>query len=344
MLYNDSQPCGSRYRLGRRRGVCPSCHRRDFKFYVDTLTGEILDSRCGRCNREHSCGYHEPPSHFPEIIRNIMKDTNPASLRRRIAQPQPEPVPAGPPSVIPLTMVEATLGADRMLNSLYRFFLQHYNTSFINDAFREMEVGTARFGGGSPVFWLRDREGNYRSGKVMAYDSATGHRVKSPDTVTVSYAHSLARLPDYNFQACYYGEYNAARYPGGTIFLVESEKSALVLHMMLAALAQAPGRYLAMATSGASSFNVDPSRITDAAYRTSILYNRNVIVIPDADMVDQWKKRALRLKPYLGSLRLLDVRTPPFSLEGSDDIADWILDHGHRLRECFTAICTAPKL
>lgn len=343
MLYNDTQPCGHRYRLGKRRGVCPSCHRRDFKFYVDTLTGEILDSRCGRCNREHSCGYHEPPSHFPEIIRNTMKD-NTTTSRRRKAQPQPEPVPVGPPSLIPRTMVEATLGADPMLNSLYRFFLMHYNESFIMEAFKEMEVGTARFAGGSPVFWLRDRSGDYRSGKVMAYDSKTGHRVKSPDTVTVSYAHSLARLPDYNFQACYYGEYNAARYPGGTIFLVESEKSAVVLRMMMAALAVTPGRYVVMATSGASNFNVDIPRMTDSSYRMSILYNRDLIVIPDADMTDQWKKCAMRLKPYLRSLRLLDVRIAPFYLEDSDDIADWILDHGNRLGECLTAIRTAPRL
>jgi len=272
-----------------------------------------------------------------------MKD-NTTTSRRCKAQPQPEPVPAGPPSVIAPDMVEATLRADLMLNSLYRFFLMHYNESFIMEAFKEMEVGTARFGGGSPVFWLRDRYGNYRSGKVMAYDSKTGHRVKSPDTVTVSYAHTLARLPDYNFQACYYGEYNAARYPDGTIFLVESEKSALVLRMMLAALAVPPGRYIAMATSGASNFNVDIPRMTDPSYRMSILYNRDLIVIPDTDMVEQWKKCAMRLKPYLRSLRLLDVRAAPFDLEGSDDIADWILDHGHRLRECLTAIRTAPRL
>ncbi|MDE6588614.1 MAG: hypothetical protein K2K40_09800 [Paramuribaculum sp.] len=342
MLYHDTQPHGYRYRLGRRRGMCPSCHRRDFKYYVDTLTGEILDSRCGRCNREHSCGYHEPPSHFPDIIQNIMKDTN--LTTRLLARPQPAPATSEPPSLMPLPMVKATLGADRMLNSLYRFFLLHYNTSFIMEAFKEMEVGTARFGGGSPVFWLRDRFGNYRSGKVMAYDSNTGHRVKSHDTVTVNYAHSLARLPGYNFQSCYYGEYNAARYPDGTIILVESEKSALVLRMMLAALSQVPGRYLAMATSGASNFSVDPSRMADPTYRMSILYNRNLIVIPDADMVDRWQKSAMRLKPFLGSLRLLDVRTSPFGLEGSDDIADWILDHGHRLSECLTAIRTAPRI
>ncbi|MDE7151784.1 MAG: hypothetical protein K2O27_05915 [Candidatus Amulumruptor sp.] len=84
--------------------------------------------------------------------------------------------------------------------------------------------------------------------------------------------------------------------------------------------------------------------MADPTYRMSILYNRNLIVIPDADMVDRWQKSAMRLKPFLGSLRLLDVRTSPFGLEGSDDIADWILDHGHRLSECLTAIRTAPRI
>lgn len=241
-------------------------------------------------------------------------------------------------------MVEATLSADLNRNSLFRFLDTHWPHTVLLDAFATMEIGTAKFCGGSPVFWLKDREGNYRSGKVMAYDSTTGHRLKIADRVTVNYAHALARLPDYNFQACYYGEYAAATNQKACLIVVESEKTALLIRLMLSALVTNTHRFEMIATSGASNFGVDPFRLKDPHYRMAVLYNRDLIVIPDADMTERWRQCAERLRPYTRSLRFVDVTAEPFSLVGSDDIGDWILANGTRLRDCLNAICTAPSL
>jgi len=47
--------------------TCPSCNTPGkFTRYVDTDTGEILNDRVGRCDRENSCGYHYTPKMYFE--------------------------------------------------------------------------------------------------------------------------------------------------------------------------------------------------------------------------------------------------------------------------------------
>ena len=42
--------------------ICPNCGRAEFSPYINVHTDEPVDERlCGKCNREHNCGYHMPP-------------------------------------------------------------------------------------------------------------------------------------------------------------------------------------------------------------------------------------------------------------------------------------------
>ena len=52
------------YKGPETRHVCPGCGRpKSFARYVDE-TGNDLDEKVGRCNREVKCGYHYTPSEY----------------------------------------------------------------------------------------------------------------------------------------------------------------------------------------------------------------------------------------------------------------------------------------
>jgi len=52
-----------RYKLDRssKKVICPSCKKKTFVLYIDTLTGEILPENYGRCDRESKCNHKELP-------------------------------------------------------------------------------------------------------------------------------------------------------------------------------------------------------------------------------------------------------------------------------------------
>ena len=51
------------YKGMNTRHHCPGCKNKEKTFvrYIDSLTGNSLDSKFGRCNRESNCGYHVKP-------------------------------------------------------------------------------------------------------------------------------------------------------------------------------------------------------------------------------------------------------------------------------------------
>lgn len=302
-----------RYRLGKKTGRCPACGRHTFKYYIDTLTGEIADPACGRCNREINCRYH-------------CKPTNPQSSRsspRSLSSPSSLISPAQPCRISGLVFRQS-LRLDPAFNSLLRYMAGIFGLDRARRSMELMDVGSARAFGGSPVFWLRDRSGEIRSGKVMAYDPATGHRIKTPGAPTTTWVHTLLGLKKFRFEACFFGEYNAARHPGRRIVVVESEKTAV---MIKAALLGTPGEevYEPVATGGASNLlNVDPALMLSPSYKLRFLYGRHVTIVPDADMVDRWRASARAITPYCESVSIVDVTDPPYSLTGSADIADYL--------------------
>ena len=85
---------------------------------------------------------------------------------------------------------------------------------------------------GSIIYWQLDFNGNARSGKIMQYDAATGHRVKNSHAV--GWVHSkliqTGRLTDdFVLSQCLFGEHLLHSDPIDNVAaIVESEKSALL--------------------------------------------------------------------------------------------------------------------
>ena len=84
----------------------------------------------------------------------------------------------------------------------------------------------------SIIYWQLDFNGNARSGKIMQYDAATGHRVKNSHAV--GWVHSkliqTGRLTDdFVLSQCLFGEHILHSDPiDNVVAIVESEKSALL--------------------------------------------------------------------------------------------------------------------
>ncbi len=302
-----------RYSLGRRTAVCPACHRRTFKPYVDHATGREIGSEVGRCNREYKCAYHLTP-------RQYFSDH--PSVERRDTETWQPPEPA-PPSFIDMTVCDRGLrqfSSDR----LYRFLERHFGTEATRAAFTRYEVGTAAYGGSSTVFWLIDRDNRVRSGKVMTYDELTGRRIRKSDgRGQIVYAHTLLGLKDFNYVGCMFGEHLATAFTDRRVVLVESEKTALILECCQCAAGRSD--YVFVATGGVSGLSLRPEMMDDPNYRLHFIRGRRVILLPDADMVGRWQQESMKLLPYARSVKVVDVRREPFSLTGSEDIGDYAL-------------------
>src|SRR5450432_1223373 len=77
------------YKAPSSRHTCPSCgHKREFTFYVDTLTGDRLPEQYGKCNRTDNCGYHLDPYNEKYDPENKVKHAGMAKVNKPV-----KPVP-----------------------------------------------------------------------------------------------------------------------------------------------------------------------------------------------------------------------------------------------------------
>src|SRR5574344_15760 len=173
-------------------------------------------------------------------------------------------------------------------------------------------IGSTRNGG--IIYWQLDFNGNVRSGKIIQYDAATGHRVK--DGYSVDWVHSkLIRMgklsEDFVLSQCLFGEHLLhSDNINNVVAIVESEKSALLGSLVYP-------EYTWLATGG--KCNLSP-------YKTSALVNRTVILFPDVDAYDEWKERARHLflpKRVIVSDLLQRIATDE-ERKKKIDIGDWL--------------------
>lgn len=215
------------------------------------------------------------------------------------------------PSNTPTETMHMTL-RNYGLNPLHLFLVGKFDKEKVDNAYTLYNVGTASYGGGATVFWQVDIDGQVRGGKVMVYDSATGHRSHAKGA---SWAHSLMKTPDYHLKQCLFGEHLLTANPYKPVALVESEKTCLIGHILMPDM-------LWLATGGkAGCFNQEACRV---------LEGRDVLVIPDLGAMDDWRKKTnLILKPICKSVKIYEdlerIATPEQRAAGLD-IADFLLE------------------
>ena len=212
-----------KYRLGNRY-TCPNCERkRCFTRYIDDEGEVSFPDNVGKCDHEHSCGYHyTPKDYFREHPDFLSKDKLPYPTRKNI---QPKVVEK-PISDIANAIMERSL-SHYGINPLYQYLFKVFGEQETERLMKMYHVGTSYKWGGSTIYWQVDKDDKVRTGKVMLYNPKDGHRVKEPRSY-VGWAHAFLHLPDFNLCQCFFGEHLLAQHPTMSVAIVESEKTAII--------------------------------------------------------------------------------------------------------------------
>ena len=250
-----------RYHLDKtsKKFNCPKCGKKRFVKYIETETGHYSESQYGRCDRETSCGYIMYPNNNSIINYNYVA---------------PPPVI---PSYIEKEILQKTL-TKYEINPLITYLYRHYSEDEVINSFKKYQVGTSKMYNGATVFWQMDNTGNIRTGKIMAYDIATGGRIKDENISYVNWVHSALKKPNYNLKQCLFGLHllndNIKQ-----VAIVESEKTAIIMSI------ESPN-YTWMSTGTISGFKYE---------YLAPLKGKAIIAFPDKGGYAQWQKTAEKL-------------------------------------------------
>ena len=298
-----------KYHPGSKK-TCPQCDRRAcFTRYVDTSGDYVFPEHVGRCDHEHSCGYHFSPSDYfrenPEesisLSRKHVITTNNLSVT----------IKEQPPSFIDRSIMEQTL-SHYAINPLYTFLARCMGKEEADRLCSLYRIGTSRKWGGAAVFWQVDYNGRVRTGKIMLYDATTGKRVKHPHS-HVCWVHTEMRLKDYHLFQCFFGEHLLPLYPDWKVLVVESEKTAVIASHFMPDV-------LWIATGGKNGCFNERAVIA--------LAGRDVVLMPDLGATQEWQARLPMLDKVCRSVSVNDILETIATEEQRSqglDIADFLL-------------------
>ena len=324
---NDLKYHLQKYAGMNSRHTCPQCgHKKEFTLYVDERNVPI-DESCGRCNRER-CGYHlTPAEYFKEHPSNDRADF--ATWK------QPEPVKVAPVSYLPSTLLAAD--THRSKNNLFRFMAKEFGEAEANRVFDAYRVGTSRHwrnnDGLATTFPQIDNKGRLCQLKVMAYNPATGKRMKKQDHAELwsdkaqKYIHDSRPMDkiwfagktllgnyEANMQQTFFGCHLVKEV--SRVGIVESEKSALICSILMPEITW-------IATGGCNGCKWTETTVFQP------LSGKRVVLYPDAGMLAKWEEKAAILRS-----NGIDV-TVSRACEGLPDnwdVADVLLRERHAKR------------
>ena len=297
------------------RWTCPQCGRKHcFAPYVDD-DNKPAGEEYGRCDHESSCGYVKYPPTEDNSWRNPpdwsrYRQNKPKSFS--LKKPEPVKEPAGGYYTIPRDIVLKTVRTNP-LSDFLRFLTTIFDNEIILHLVREYFIGVTK--DGDVIFYQIDLKGRIRGGKIMKYDSVTGHRIKDPAAKNpVNWVHvpmlRKGLLPEgWTMTQCLFGEHLLTKYAERVVCLVEAEKTAIICAGMMP-------EFIWLATGGKSGFND----------RVEVLDGRKVIAFPDVDAYDQWCEKAAE-RPYLDITvsDYLQQNATEEELNSGADIADLLI-------------------
>ena len=102
------------------------------------------------------------------------------------------------------------------INPMFNYLSGLFGNKETMRIFNIYKVGTAKKWGGSTVYWQIDYNGNVRTGKIMLYDSETGHIIKEPRNY-ITWVHTALHYDDFNLKQCFFGEHLLSVYPNKSV-------------------------------------------------------------------------------------------------------------------------------
>ena len=307
----------SRYHLQKYAGIssrhtCPACERpRCFTLYIDD-NGNALHPTVGRCDHESSCGYHRTPRQYfhdhPEHRHFVIPSER--SESRNLHHDRHARPDRASPGIIPQSLIPPPSRSNHLITYLKTMIPSSAIDRIIAD-YRLASTPDQAI-----IFLQIDQDNQCRTGKIMQYNPATGHRIKDPDKPgRINWLHSILKRkkqlpPDWQLTQCLFGEHLLPQHQDKTVALVESEKTAIICSAMMP-------QYLWLATGGKSGLTSE---------RLSSLKGRKIIVFPDIDAFKDWQQKIFTF-PHLDIRisRLLEDNATPADRAAHIDLADWII-------------------
>ncbi len=307
------------YTNSSSRHTCPACGRpKCFTLYISP-DGQPLHSTVGRCDHESSCGYHLTPRQYfrenPEHRRFVIPSKRPShchfdqAKRVKKSPHRHGRLDRPSPGIIPPTLIPPPSGDNHLITYLKTLLPSSAIDRIIAD-YRLASTPDQAI-----IFLQIDQDNQCRTGKIMQYNPATGHRIKDPDKPgRINWLHSILKRkkqlpPDWQLTQCLFGEHLLPQHQDKTVALVESEKTAIICSAMMP-------QYLWLATGGKSQFN----------NRLTVLKGRKIIAFPDIDAYHDWLRRTTDF-PHL-DLKvsdLLEKHATPADRAAHIDLADWLI-------------------
>jgi hypothetical protein len=304
-----------RYKLEPYKGIktrhhCPSCQHNDktFSLYIDMETGQHIDPKVGRCNRENNCGYHYTPKQYFQDNNTILDVLQPKGLKPKTVVPPLKPV-----SFIAVQVFKASLkNLDE--NNFVKFLVDLFGVEVANQVVGKYFIGTSKHWNGATVFWQIDLNGKVRTGKIMLYNASNGKRIKEPFS-HISWVHRVLDKRDYNLQQCLFGEHLLTD-KTKPVAIVESEKTAVIASIYLP-------QFIWLAVGSLTNLTVQ---------KCSALKGRTVTLFPDLCGFEKWNEKVMELS-HLTSFTvsdLLERKATQSEKKQGLDLADYLIRFDYR--------------
>ncbi|MEE1149021.1 MAG: DUF6371 domain-containing protein [Alistipes sp.] len=309
-----------RYQLERYRGratrhTCPRCGRKhSFTRYIDTENNNIyIGDDVGKCNRLDKCGYHYPPRQYFADHPWLNDNVSVAFLQNIGKSKKAKATKPSPPEHKPLCTIPDEVFdemASRTTPSCHMQWLERRFGSEYAEFIRE-NYYVSSTADGRTIFWQIDAERRIRTGKVMAFDIATGRRKHTPGAV--DWVHSILKregtLPeDWELTQCLYGEHLLAWQPTAVVALVESCKTAHVGYALFP-------KMLWLATGSLQGLTTE---------RLRPLKGRRVVLFPDQGKgYEVWSSRIAPIAREVGFVYTVSDFAERHLSDGAD-VADLI--------------------
>lgn len=254
-------------RRGGKKEICPSCGKKRFVPFVLTADGKTpAGKKYGRCDRETSCGYFRYPD----------KPVDTGSVIVRQPEPPKEPI------MMPFdVMVQPTDYIDNSLLAAYAPLF--YNRwTYLHGIMGRYFCGTGTHG--ECIYYQYDGT-HVRTAKAILYGK-DGHRVKVEDGgLPVWWLHKSPTVAKYTagkeLRQCFFGQHLLTRYPEAKVYVVEAEKTAV----LMAATDRKPATARIWLACGGS-------QMLKGAIDLMPLIGRDVTLVPDDGQYWNWKRTA----------------------------------------------------
>ena len=237
--------------------------------YVDTQNNfQYVADGVGKCDHQHSCGYHYKPSEYYRDNQWAQQPKNDTTGSVSVCKLPP---------FQPLDMSYVT--RSHSPRSIFWQWLANDVTCRLNitqeclqRVYDDYLVGATRRG--HVIFWQIDHRQQVHGGHIMQYRT-DGHRDGYQGWTHVPLMRVGLLPPDWTLYQCLFGQHLLPKYPDKKVCLVESEKTALLM------AAVRPDE-LWLATSGSGGLSAE---------RVSCLRGRRVTIFPDSGCYEKWSRQ-----------------------------------------------------